>query len=59
MVIDASVAVEYLVTLTLTERAQAVSRATTDRDIELWVRDRTTKPCWEGSWGTRRSRTAA
>ena len=39
MVIDASVAVEYLVTLTLTKRAQALFRATTDRDIELWAPD--------------------
>jgi len=39
VVIDASVAVEYLVTLTLTRRAQAVFRATTDREIELWAPD--------------------
>ena len=37
--IDASVAVEYLVTLTLTPRAQAVFRATTDRGLELWAPD--------------------
>ena len=39
MVIDASVAVEYLVTLTLTTLAQAVFRATTDHEIELWAPD--------------------
>jgi len=38
-VIDSSVAVEYLVTLALTKRAQAVFRATTDRGIELWAPD--------------------
>jgi predicted nucleic acid-binding protein len=39
VVIDASVAVEYLVTHTLTEHAQALFRATTEREIELWAPD--------------------
>jgi hypothetical protein len=33
--VDASVALEYLVTLTLTARAQALFRATIERDIDL------------------------
>jgi predicted nucleic acid-binding protein len=39
VVIDASVAVEYLVSLTLTARAQAVFRATIERQIDLWAPD--------------------
>jgi predicted nucleic acid-binding protein len=39
VVIDASVVVEYPVTLSLTSRAQAVFRAIADQDIELWAPD--------------------
>lgn len=37
VVVDASVAVEYVVAISLT--AQALFRATVDRDVELWAPD--------------------
>ena len=39
MVVDASVAVEYVVAISLTTHAQALFRATVDRDVELWAPD--------------------
>ncbi len=39
LVIDASVAVEYLVALSLTAQAQAVFRRVVDGDVELWAPD--------------------
>jgi len=39
VVVDASVAVEYLVSLTLTAQAQAVFRAVVDQETELWAPD--------------------
>jgi predicted nucleic acid-binding protein len=39
VVIDASVAVEYVIAISLTIQAQALFRATVDRDVELWVPD--------------------
>lgn len=39
VVIDASVAVEYLVALSLTRHAAAVFQAVLDRDAELWAPD--------------------
>jgi predicted nucleic acid-binding protein len=39
VVIDASVAVEYLVSSPLTAHAQALVRSVVDRDVELWAPD--------------------
>jgi predicted nucleic acid-binding protein len=39
VVVDASVAVEYLVTLSLTREAQALFRGVVERDLELWAPD--------------------
>ncbi len=39
VVIDASVAVEYLVAISLTAQAQALFRSVVDRDVELWAPD--------------------
>jgi predicted nucleic acid-binding protein len=39
VVIDASVAVEYLVSLSLTPWAQSIFRETVEQDIELWAPD--------------------
>ena len=39
VVVDASVAVEYVVAISLTTQAQALFRATVDRDVELWAPD--------------------
>lgn len=39
VVIDASVAVEYLISSPLTPHAQALVRSVVDRDVELWAPD--------------------
>lgn len=39
LVLDASVAVEYLVSLRFTAQAQLLIRGVLDRDIELWAPD--------------------
>jgi predicted nucleic acid-binding protein len=39
VVIDASVAVEYLISSPLTPHAQALVRGVVDRDLELWAPD--------------------
>jgi predicted nucleic acid-binding protein len=39
VVVDASVAVEYLIAISLSAPAQALFRATVDRDVELWAPD--------------------
>lgn len=39
VVVDASVAVEYLISSALTPHAQALVRGVVDRDIELWAPD--------------------
>jgi predicted nucleic acid-binding protein len=39
VVVDASVAVEYVVAISLTTQAQALFRATVDHDMELWAPD--------------------
>ncbi|HEV8440768.1 MAG TPA: type II toxin-antitoxin system VapC family toxin [Methylomirabilota bacterium] len=39
VVIDASVAVEYLVAISLTAQAEALFRSVVDQDVELWAPD--------------------
>jgi predicted nucleic acid-binding protein len=39
VVIDASVAVEYLVAISLTVQAEALFRSVVDQDVELWAPD--------------------